>query len=60
MIDRQFGKTIIGCDSCDETFIGESGEDFDTVWAAAKREGWSARKIAKEWLHGCPDCGVPT
>lgn len=24
-----------------------------------KREGWKARKIAGEWLHGCARCGVP-
>jgi hypothetical protein len=60
MIDRQFGKIIIECDSCDETFAGEPDQEFSSVWAAAKREGWSTRKIANEWLHGCPKCGVPT
>ena len=60
MIDRQHGKIIIECDSCDETFEGENGEEFAVVFAAAKREGWSARKIANEWLHGCGKCGAPT
>lgn len=60
MIDRQHGKVIICCDSCDETFDGEAGEDFPAVWESAKRDGWRTRMIAKEWLHGCPDCGVPT
>ena len=60
MIDRQFGKVVISCDSCDETFEGEKGEPFDAIWAAAKEEGWRTRKIANEWLHGCPKCGVPT
>lgn len=60
MIDRQFGKLIISCDSCDETFESEKDESFDEVWAGAKREGWRTRKIVNEWLHGCPKCGVPT
>ncbi|MBS0369024.1 MAG: hypothetical protein JSS57_07485 [Proteobacteria bacterium] len=59
MIDRQFGRVVICCDSCDETFEGERGEEFDSVWPAAKRAGWRTRKIADEWLHGCPFHGVP-
>jgi rubredoxin len=59
MIDRQHGKIIFECDSCDETFDAETG-DFNDAWAAAKRDGWRSRKIASEWLHGCPKCGVPT
>lgn len=59
MIDRQHGKIVIECDSCSETFDGDSDE-WETVWPAAKREGWRTRKIANEWLHGCPKCGVPT
>lgn len=59
MIERQGAKVIICCDSCDATFDGVDGEEFNDVWASAKREGWSVRKIANEWLHGCPDCGSP-
>lgn len=60
MIDRQHNKIIIACDSCEETFEGEPGDEFADVWAAAQRDGWRTRKIANEWLHGCPRCGVPT
>jgi len=60
MIDRQHGRIIIECDSCDELFEGERGDNWDTVWAAAKHVGWTARKIADTWLHGCPKCGAPT
>lgn len=60
MIDRQFNRIVIECDSCDELFSGDVGEEFEIVWAEAKREGWRTRKIANEWLHGCPRCGVPT
>lgn len=60
MIDRQNGKILIECDSCDEVFEGEPGEEFAAVWASAKRDGWRLRKVADEWLHGCEKCGVPT
>ena len=60
MIDRQGGKVLIECDSCSEVYEGEPDEEFAMVWAEAKREGWSTRKIANEWLHGCGKCGIPT
>ncbi len=60
MIDRQHGKILIECDSCSEVFEGEPDEEFAMVWASAKRDGWCARQIAGEWLHGCKICGVPT
>lgn len=60
MIDRQFDRILIGCDSCDAVFDGDKGAEFEAVWASAKDEGWRTRKIANEWLHGCPKCGVPT
>jgi uncharacterized C2H2 Zn-finger protein len=60
MIDRQGGKTLIECDSCEEVFTGEEGVEFIDVLNAAKSDGWKVRKIAGEWLHGCPKCGVPT
>lgn len=61
MIDRQHGKIIIECDTCSDTFEGEVGDEFSVVWGAATREGWRSRKIAGEWLHGCPKPGcAPT
>lgn len=59
-IDRQGAKIIFECDSCDETFEGHDHEEFADVWARAKGDGWSTRKIADEWLRGCPRCGVPS
>lgn len=58
MIDRQFNRITIQCDSCDDVFVGDSGEEWDDVWSAAKREGWKSKKIGDEWVHGCPRCGV--
>lgn len=60
MIDRQHGKIVIECDSCDAVFEGEKHHDWGGVWGLAKRDGWTSRKIANEWLHGCPKCGAPT
>jgi len=58
MIDRQNGKILIECDSCDEVFEGDEGEEFAVVWNAAKREGWRTKKIGEEWVHGCGKCRV--
>lgn len=60
MIDRQHGRIVIECDSCDAVFTGEHKQPFEEAWSMAKRDGWTTRKIADVWLHGCPDCGAPT
>ena len=52
--DFQGGRTIVECDSCNETVESERGEAWDAFWPRAKREGWKARQIAGEWVHGCP------
>jgi len=60
MMDRQNGGIIfIECDSCDEILDTET-KDFDEARNVMRRVGWKVRKIADEWLHGCPNCGVPT
>lgn len=58
MIDRQGGRIVIECDTCDTVFEGEKGDEFAVVWKAAKDDGWKSRKIGDEWLHGCGKCGV--
>ena len=60
MIDRQGNRILIECDSCPEIFEGDEDAQFSDVWNSAKRDGWSTRKVADEWLHGCPKCGAPT
>jgi hypothetical protein len=57
MIDRQHGKLIFECDSCEETLTADT-DNFAQAWNEAKREGWRSRKIGDEWVHGCPSCGV--
>jgi hypothetical protein len=59
MIDRQGGQIVVECDSCDEILKTDT-DDFSEARAVMQREDWKVRKIAKEWLHGCPKCGVPT
>ena len=58
MIDHQYNKIVIECDSCGEVFNGEPGEEFAVLWARAKTDGWRTRKIGDEWVHGCHGCGV--
>lgn len=55
MLDRQHGKINFECDSCAHIYTSEVS-DFDEAWAVAKRDGWKAQKIGKEWVHACPDC----
>jgi hypothetical protein len=60
MIDRQNGGIIyVECDSCDAV-LDTKTNDFNEARDVMKREEWKVRKIANEWLHGCPKCGVPT
>jgi len=60
MIDRQNGGIImVECDSCDAVLDTETA-DFEEARGLMRTEGWKIRKIANEWLHGCPKCGVPT
>jgi len=60
MIDRQNGGLIyVECDSCDAVLDTETA-DFEEARGLMRTEGWKVRKIANEWLHGCPKCGVPT
>lgn len=58
MIDRRYDRIAIVCDSCDDEYEGESGENFGVVWGRAKATGWRVRKIAGEWTHECPGCGA--
>jgi predicted RNA-binding Zn-ribbon protein involved in translation (DUF1610 family) len=57
-IDRQYGKIVIECSSCDATIESEQDEDWDVFWPRAVLEGWKSRKVGHDWVHGCPDCGV--
>ena len=59
MIDRQNGGIIyVECDSCNEVLDTET-RDFDEARACMQRADWKVRKIGRDWIHGCPRCGVP-
>ena len=59
-LDRQHGRLIVSCDSCDETFDSyhrpQDSDAFDVFWGRCKSEGWRAFKVGGEWEHACPKC----
>lgn len=57
MIDRQGGKILVECDSCDEVLDTETA-DFEEAREAMKREGWRTRRLGGEWVHSCASCGA--
>ncbi|MBW7966777.1 hypothetical protein [Bradyrhizobium sp. BR 10261] len=59
MMDRQRGKILFECDSCDEVLHTDARE-FDEAREQLRSEGWYVRKICGEWMHGCPNCGAPS
>jgi hypothetical protein len=57
MLDHQKGEIKVECDGCGEVY--DTGtDDFNDVRTLLKRDGWSIRKIAEEWVHFCPRCGA--
>lgn len=51
------GETGWTCDDCGEQEY--SGTlSFQEAWAKLKEDGWTARKVADEWLHRCPECSA--
>jgi hypothetical protein len=55
MLDRQHGKIVFECDSCNEVLETETS-DFVEALTILKREEWDARKIGAQWIHTCPEC----
>lgn len=49
------GYGIISCNDCPEEDEFE-GDDFSEFFAAAKADGWRARKTDRGWKHQCPAC----
>lgn len=54
-MQRIHGEVSFECNSCGETFEMGS-ENFDITWNAAKRDGWTAKKIGNDWIHTCNEC----
>jgi hypothetical protein len=55
MLDRQHGKIVFECDSCNHVLETETS-DFDEALMILRREEWDARKIGAQWIHTCPEC----
>lgn len=58
MLDRQYGKLVYECDSCGDTLETEARE-FPEADEIRRSNDWKVRKIGRDWIHGCPKCGVP-
>lgn len=58
MIDKQKGDFVFNCDVCGKTLETDQA-DFSVAINIMKRAGWNARKIGKDWVHGCDGCGDP-
>ena len=55
-IERQFGKIIFVCDSCEDD-IETDKKDFNEALEYTKQEKWrSFRTKTGAWRHYCPEC----
>jgi hypothetical protein len=60
MIDRQKGKILFECETCDEVLDTQTG-DFTEALAKMQAEGWANvghQKIGMKptYTHYCPNC----
>lgn len=53
MIDKQHGKFVVECDSCDET-LETDYDDFSEAVRHMRREGWGTERVGAMWIHACP------
>ncbi len=58
MMDRQKGDFVFECDVCGSV-LETYQADFDVARNMLRRQGWTARKVGKDWIHGCAKCGNP-
>jgi hypothetical protein len=57
VLERQYGKIVFECDSCDAVLKTDT-RDFDDARATIQREQWKAQKIGDLWIHACPNCEI--
>jgi hypothetical protein len=57
MLDRQYGKIVFECDSCQEILKTET-RVFDDARAIMQSKEWKAQKIGDVWIHACPECEI--
>lgn len=58
MMDKQKGDFVFECDVCGKVLETDQA-DFGVAINMMKRQGWTTRKLGKDWLHGCDHCGNP-
>ena len=56
-IERQYGKIIFICDTCEESLETKT-DDWNEARAKMQAEGWRSKKYGVDWVHGCERCGV--
>jgi hypothetical protein len=57
VLDRQYGKIVFECDSCNEVLRTDM-RDFDDALAIMKGKESKAQKIGDLWIHACPNCEI--
>lgn len=57
-VDRQHGRLVFACDTCEEQREFAPGVEFADAWHQLMADGWKADKVGSEWVHGCRTCGV--
>lgn len=61
MIERGHFNWEISCDSCShQADLSDTDVSFQTAWAEANGDGWTATKKDGEWVHTCPTCNEET
>ena len=56
-IEREDSDIVFVCDTCEKRLETNTDEWSDAL-SIAKRAEWQMKKIGRDWLHGCQDCGV--
>ena len=54
MIDKEYGKFILGCDICNHEV--KFFDSFDEARDYTRDNGWVISKKDGEWLNVCPSC----
>ena len=57
MLDRQYGKIVFECNSCNDVLKTEA-RDFDDALLIMKGKEWKAQKIGAVWRHACDKCEI--
>lgn len=55
MLDRQYGKLVVQCDTCGASQESDPGTEFTPFWNGLKQDGWRAIKVGEDWTHECPE-----